>query len=617
MIPDSVTELGNGALRFITTAKSVYVGSGVTQVSTGMFPTVNVETITFNNSPDDVTIEGTFLDRIQIIYTQPSLPETDAVVSDGGPTLQEAVNASSPGDVITLEKNVTLADTLVIPAGKDVTISTDGTARTIFATRSGGVDALVRVEAGASVTFAGEGDGALTLLGRYNKGPVVESAGAMTLATGSEVTRATVAADESGALVASGEGAELAVAGGRVHDCLVASGVALSGTVRVSDGARFSMTGGAIENNDARAAHNQRSTSGVLLDGHATGEMSGGTISGNRAHRGAALLLYGFDDAHRTSFELSGGTISDNECSSVLGNEDSGAVHVDNNAELHMTGGSISNNRGEQGAGVCVVDWALQANQPESRTAFVMDGGVISGNEGKNGGGIYSYSNGVELRAGEISGNTASNLGGGVYSEGNNKYYSTLYLENALVSGNTAAQGGGMWFCATGSTTVNVTRGIAVFDNVARESSASEAAGDDFVFAGNHGEGWSATLADRMLGGGWVSWMRDGSVYLPMGGTFYPSVGNAPRYGEEGADETAVSVQGVTEGLALKAVPAEGATEVARDEATLVITATPRALAAASPPTAGLSRASRRQPPSTWPRSGTTRTTRTGCARMR
>ena len=94
----------------------------------------------------------------------------------------------------------------------------------------------------------------------------------------------------------------------------------------------------------------------------------------------------------------------------------------------------------------------LQTAQSEYKTAFVMEGGVISENRGSTGG-IYSYSNGVELKAGKIINNIAFNMGGGIYSEGNYDYYSTLRLSNALITGNTARQEGGMWFCATGKAT--------------------------------------------------------------------------------------------------------------------------------------------------------------------
>ena len=88
-----------------------------------------------------------------------------------------------------------------------------------------------------------------------------------------------------------------------------------------------------------------------------------------------------------------------------------------------------------------------------------MSGGEISGNTGYSGGGVYSYSDGVTLSGGSITGNSAGNHGG-VYSEGNFDNYSTMHIYNALVTNNTANQGGGLWYCVTGSTTVYVHEGL-------------------------------------------------------------------------------------------------------------------------------------------------------------
>ena len=72
-----------------------------------------------------------------------------------------------------------------------------------------------------------------------------------------------------------------------------------------------------------------------LLYGNAGGAMSGGNISGNTGHRGSAVMFWGDDTDHRTTFELSGsGTISGNVCTSVGKVTGSGTVHVENNASF-------------------------------------------------------------------------------------------------------------------------------------------------------------------------------------------------------------------------------------------------------------------------------------------
>ena len=172
------------------------------------------------------------------------------------------------------------------------------------------------------------------------------------------------------------------------------------------------------------------------------------------------------------------------------------------------------------------------------------------------------------LNAGNITGNTASGNGGGIYSEGNTECYSTLHLANALITENTARQGGGLWFCATGKTKVYITEGAAIYDNTAEEP---DAAGDDFVFTGSTSGEHVATLANRMLGGGAVKWYPDGSVYV-IGSSMFPSTGDAPRFGEPGASTDAVTVVDSSDNLALKAVVLDSAKSLAETEAKLVIT---------------------------------------------
>ena len=226
-----------------------------------------------------------------------------------------------------------------------------------------------------------------------------------------------------------------------------------------------------------------------------------------------------------------------------------------------MTGGYITGNKGVNSGNVT----ASGAVHVENNAEFNMSGGEISGNTGYSGGGVYSYSDGVTLSGGSITGNSAGNHGGGVYSEGNFDNYSTMHVYIALVTNNTANQGGGLWYCVTGSTTVYVHEGCAVYENTAND------AGDDFVIGG-YGDGkYTATLANRMLGGGAVKWYKDGGVYT-SGSTLIPSVNrDIPRYGQPGADTEPVKVKQQRREPRPQAIAGEDAKELAKHEATLVI----------------------------------------------
>lgn len=583
-IPDSVTSIGNYA--FSATAVEIFeIGSGVESLNANVFEDNNtLQKIVFDNSQDNVTITGTLSNQVAVEYTQPSIEDSVGdTISDtsGALTLQEAVNKAAQADQggqVILEKNIKLKQAVTVPAGRTVTISAEQEYQIAGTKTATDLKNLFIVEGGGSLVITGQ----ITLFGRYNRGSIILNKGTLELTGDAVVTGSKIVSDSAngignsglGIIDSRGEGAVFKLSGGKIiKNALHDGAVAYSGIVRVSDGAAAEITGGEISGNNAAAAAALNCSSGMLLYGNASAVMSGGTISGNTGHRGSAVMLWGYDEDHRTTFTLSeNGTITGNTCTDVGKTTGSGAVHVENNALFTMNGGSISANKGVNGAGVCVVDGNLQNGQTEYKTAFNMEGGTISENTGRTGGGIYSYSNGVDLKAGEIVNNKAFNMGGGIYSEGNYDYYSTLHLSNALITGNTARQGGGMWFCATGKTNISVTEGAAIFENSAQDTGAEKGVGDDFVFAARSADNYPATLANRLLGGGAVQWYKDGSIYLPSTGVYPTTNEAAPRYGMEGADPNPVTVTEYKECLALKAVPvSEEYKAVAKKEAALVV----------------------------------------------
>ena len=584
-IPDSVTSIGNGAFAG-TSVERFEIGSGVESLNANIFEdNTALQEIIIDNTQDNVKITGTIPEGVTVTYTQQSIEDSVGdTISDAAdaPTLQEAVTAAAAaenGGTVTLEKNIKLNQAVTVPAGKTVTITADEPFQIAGTKTATDLKNLFVVEKGGSLVITGQ----VTLFGRYNSGSAILNYGALELTGDAVVTKTKINSDSAnglgsvglGVVDSRGENAVFTLSGGKITDnALTGNGMSYSGIVRASDGARVEITGGEISDNNASAAEALNCSSGLLLYENASGTMTGGTISGNTGHRGSAVMLWGDDENNRTSFELSrNGTISNNTCTTAGKVTGSGAVHVESNAAFTMTGGEISGNKGIQGAGVCVVDGNLQTEKTEYRTAFVMEGGVISGNTGHTGGGIYSYSNGVELKSGNITGNKASNMGGGIYSEGNYDYYSTLHLSNALISGNTARQGGGLWFCATGKATVHVTEGAVIFDNTAKDDGIQKAAGDDFVFSAFEADDYPATLSNRILGGGAVRWYHDGGVYLPSAGVYPTTSENTPRYGMEDADPDPVTVTNYKKCIALKSVPlSEDVKKMAKDNAVLMIT---------------------------------------------
>lgn len=331
-----------------------------------------------------------------------------------------------------------------------------------------------------------------------------------------------------------------------------------------------------------------RASSGVLLHNGATGTMSGGEICNNTAMRGAGIMLYSTDTSKKASFTLTGGEIYSNKGQTSIGSmQSSGAVHVEGNASFQMRNGisstgavtvpEIRNNSVKGictfelsisgvGGGVCVRDPGLsapnsQSTSPIFNTEFIMDGGKICNNTADTGGGVYCFSNGVILRAGVISGNKAprpsplsfeyeiwsgvnGGMGGGVYCEGNTAGYCMLQIRDAVISNNTASfQGGGLWFCPTGTAVVYSRHGASIHDNAVLGMLGVKAngSGDDFFFGAAVNEALdgqpnakpkhqvpdpssysgtkvttmppSLTLSDQALSGVDVNWYMDGFAY--------------------------------------------------------------------------------------------------------
>lgn len=573
-IPDSVTSVGTAAFSGVDGVKDVTIGRGLTKIPRDMFDGSTVQKITIENSRDDITgSENLPSSGVDIVYTREHIDDSvgDTVSDDSTKTLQDLVDEAPDGKetVITLKKHVKLGSTLTIPAGKMIKITSDEP-HTILATKNGGVSVLVNVAERASLELSGK----VSLSGRYNKGAIISSKGAVALSDEAVVCDGAANTVNTGVIDVSGDKASLTMTGGVIEQCELKD--AYCGAVHAKDGAHVVMKGGVIRKNgivvtgDTNGYH--LTSSGVMLVGNVRFDMSGGSIEGNSGYRGSAVLAYseGEGDSQRAKFTMTGGQISGNRSSKLEAGplDPSGAVHIEGNAEFTMKGGEIKNNVASgngKGGGVCVVDPGCQGGET-GNTAFTMQGGFISGNSASAGGGVYTYSNGVTLSAGKIKGNTARSMGGGVYSEGNEAHgYSTLHIENALVVDNHAdKQGGGMWFCPTGDAKVYVQDGGLIAKNTADE------AGDDFVFTGAKDAKYKLTLANRAPGGGKVSWYKDGGLFNPVG-TFAATNPKIPRFTPDGDNGEPLSFTDATPNVALKSVMNEDVYNLGGGQTSLTI----------------------------------------------
>lgn len=547
-LPDSLTQLGASAFSGCEKVEAIQIGSGLTDIPKDAFDGCKPKTITVNNRREDVHIPE--IDGVTVTYTIPSLTADNDKVSnaEGALSLQQAVNQAN-GTPVTIEKDICLDEPVTIAAGQRVEITAIENCN-IFGNKDENLANLFVVEEGGELSLTG----ALTLGGWNNTGSILVNHGKTTIDGNVVIEKSTLEGDSMGVIEDNGSSAELILKNGTIQNHKIRS--AHSASIRVTKGASFTMNGGTIQDNIANTPSSDSSSPAVLLLGASTFTMNGGSICNNSGQCGTAVYLTASSNAAKARFTMNGGTLSNNESRSYTPNSTpTGAVFVKYSAEFVLNNGTITGNcaHGGAGGGVAVMD---ELPTEEHGTAFTMIGGTISNNTASgyrcSGGGIYSCSNHVSLLGGRIENNSAYD-GGGVYSEGNTEIYTTLHIENALITGNTADQGGGLWFCPTGDAKLYMQDGAVIYGNTAAS------AGDDFaspeVATGAGGNG-GVTLPDYFPNGKVIQWFSDGFLYAPPGNR--GTSGQGTRYNTVEYAKRVTGVQNEKKGLALKSVVSDG-----------------------------------------------------------
>lgn len=551
-LPDSLTQLGASAFSGCEEVEAIQIGSGLKDIPANAFAgCTNLKTITVNNRREDVTIPK--IDGVTVTYTIPSLEATDDKVSnaEGALSLQQAVDQANGPVTIEIEKNICLNAPVTIAKGKQVEITAIANENyNLFGNKDENLTNLFVVEAGGELSLTG----ALTLGGWNNTGSILVNHGKTTIDGNVVIEKSTLEGNDVGVIEDNGSSAELILENGTIQNHKIRG--AHSASIRVTEGASFTMNGGTIQDNIANTPSSDSSSPAVLLLGASTFTMNGGSICNNSGQCGTAVYLTASNNAAKARFTMNGGTLSNNESRSYTPySTPTGAVFVKYSAEFVLNNGTITGNcaYGGAGGGVAVMD---ELPTEEHGTAFTMNGGTISNNTASgyrcSGGGIYSCSNYVSLLGGRIENNSAYD-GGGVYSEGNTEIYTTLHIQNALITGNTADQGGGLWFCPTGDAKLYMQDGAVIYGNTAAS------AGDDFaspeVATGAGGNG-GVTLPDYFPNGKVIQWFSDGFLYAPAGNR--GTSGQGTRYNTVEYAKRVTGVQNEKKGLALKSVVSDG-----------------------------------------------------------
>ncbi|MDY5133689.1 Cna B-type domain-containing protein [Actinotignum urinale] len=488
-------------------------------------------------------------------------------------------------------------------------------------TVEGGAQPLV-VPAGKQVTLKGSGK----ISGNRSLLFTVETGGALTL-SGPTVTNAqfSVAGDMS-------------LVGGAIRDTAVTGPVIFvnGGTLTIGGDAEFSGNNVSDESGELRPAGVEQQKYAPITAYNGKVRVESGTLSGNHGLRyGGAIGLWARDGGQPT-FEMTGGALTGNVVQTRYYGK-GGAVYGDG-ALVTITGGVLQQNITEYGgalsflhsdvtmSGGVVVHENNNGDYKGAGGGLFQEGGSLtikgarfSANVGNGHGGAIC-TNGdtkVEISGAEIADNTSLLSGGGISFNGTTKavlnaakfsgntsqgfwgggaiYNGTnaeTTIRNGLIRNNVikqrylvqagnwpvSAQGGGVWNCPTGSTVMHVTRGVAIFDNVAPNVSQGQnaGAGDDFASVMKHEygdptpvNGHPVVVAERMLGGSPRAWFQDGSIYNIHAN--WSSEGKLPRYSKEGPNTAIEPNVTIGDNIAFKSVPTEDAKAIAEILATVRI----------------------------------------------
>lgn len=352
------------------------------------------------------------------------------------------------------------------------------------------------------------------------------------------------------------------------------------GGVHVNNGT-LTMNTGTIGGNTANV-----NGGGIYVTDGATVTMSGGTIGGNKASQdGGGVYITGNTD-NASTFKMNDGKIGDENIANIAQN--GGGVYVKDNSTFTMSGGEIKSNKAikdgaqypGQGGGVYVYNATFEisgtakisgndaaqsgggiyvyTDSANATATLTMSGGEISGNTTTNdGGGIYLNASTFTMSGGEIHENISMNKGGGVFLEGTATSKSTFTMDGGTISENTAknndsnspnGDGGGVSINSYGEFTLNngtisgnkavYGAGVHVNDgtftmgngtisgNTASDSKNSGGGGihlfkGTFTMNGGTVSGNEATGIDPDSGGGGIYIYSDNNTTFTMtGGTF-------------------------------------------------------------------------------------------------
>jgi hypothetical protein len=203
------------------------------------------------------------------------------------------------------------------------------------------------------------------------------------------------------------------------------------------------MRGGEIRNNSGSGVTGGESTTFTIEGGKISANNNGGVRSS-----GTFVMKDGEISGNTTSgdgggvwasdFTMEGGRISGNSCNY----NDGGGVYI-TWGSFTMKTGIIENNFAGAGCGVYGFNSLFTMEDGYIRNNMSPEEGI--GNFGGGGVSVYQGNGSASfvMKGGEISGNSTSGMGGGVYAEAFDFTNLTFVLEDGIISGNSADNGPG------------------------------------------------------------------------------------------------------------------------------------------------------------------------------
>lgn len=419
--------------------------------------------------------------------------------------LKAALSEEDNDKILILTQDIEVSETVVLTGNVAVSSSVDAK----IARAESCLSHLFKVESGANVVFAQNGEQVLTIDGQS----IVANGSAFSIAASAKVTFGKgieiVNFDSetvSGSVVFSS--GEVIVDGAKIHDNKLSAPVEKekygvihnyqgstfrfksgefynnetlsTGILFMNDNTVFEMTGGKIYKNSTTA-------NGTIYIKNSDVTFTGGEIYENSAARGGGIYVNGAAEVSMAGVKISKNTVTDYGAGVYSGNGDakitidgaeifenvsakSGAGVFIDKGQVVMVSGKVSDNRNGSGNGAGFINkdrLTIKGGEIKNNTAvskggaiysydtaeLTIEGGTISGNSaGSNGGAVNAVDTILKVSGGTFSANTTDEFGGAIYTEN-----TVATIEDGTFTNNSAKYGGAIYTESTVSTIENGT----------------------------------------------------------------------------------------------------------------------------------------------------------------